>query len=78
MTPVQRPITPFSSHLHRTRATSGLGNFPFGESQAKEELSVLFGGRRIDLFPAEWLPQNTRDRIIAEAELVYPERKPGR
>ncbi len=50
----------------------------FDQFQMKEDLSPLFGGRRIDLFTAESLPRYTRDRIMAEAEHVYPERKPGK
>ena len=38
----------------------------------------MFGGRRIDLFTAESLPRYTRDRIIAEAEHLFPCRKPGK
>ena len=56
----------------------GAGESPFSAFDTKEELSALFGGREIDLFTAERLPHYSRDRIIAEAELVYPERKPGR
>ena len=50
----------------------------FDQFQTKEDLSPLFGGRRIDLFTAESLPRYTRDRIIAEAEHLYPDRKPGK
>ena len=50
----------------------------FDQFQTKDDLSPLFGGRRIDLFTAESLPRYTRDRIIAEAEHLYPDRKPGK
>ena len=50
----------------------------FDQFQTRDDLSPLFGGRRIDLFTAESLPRYTRDRIIAEAEHLYPDRKPGK
>ena len=40
------------------------------------DASPLFGGRRIDVFEADSLPDYSRDRIIAEAVLLYPRRKP--
>ena len=40
------------------------------------DASGLFGGRRIDVFEADLLPEYSRDRIIAEAVLLYPRRKP--
>jgi predicted nucleotidyltransferase len=40
----------------------------------EEELSVVFGGRRIDLVNRKYLNRHLAPRIIAEAELQYAER----
>lgn len=37
----------------------------------EEELSALFGGRRVDLIPAERLKRRIKARVIAEAEVQY-------
>ena len=50
----------------------------FDQFQTKDDLSPLFGGRSIDLFTADSLIHYIRDRIIAEAELLYPCRKPAK
>ena len=47
-----------------------------GQEQLQRDISPLFGRRRIDLFEAESLPDYSRDRIIAEAVLLYPCRQP--
>ena len=47
-------------------------------ARTQEEISPLFGGRSIDLFTADSLIHYIRDRIIAEAELLYPCRKPAK
>ena len=47
-----------------------------GHEQLQHDISPLFGGRRIDLFEAESLPDYSCDRIIAEAVLLYPRRQP--
>ena len=54
------------------------GVSPFHQFKVQEDLAPLFGGRRIDLFTAESLPSYTRDRIIAEAEHLFPCRKLGK
>ena len=46
--------------------------------QMQDDISPLFGGRSIDLFTADSLIHYIRDRIIAEAELLYPCRKPAK
>ena len=48
----------------------------FDLARTQEDISPLFGGRSIDLFTADSLIHYIRDRIIAEAELLYPHRKP--
>ena len=45
--------------------------------EVQEDISVLFGGRRVDLFTVESLIGLIRDRIVAEAEQLYPHRKPA-
>ena len=47
-------------------------------ARTQEDISALFGGRSIDLFTADSLIHYIRDRIIAEAELLYPCRKPAK
>ena len=37
----------------------------------EEELSRLFGGRKIDLINAKYLNRHLRDRVLAEAEVQY-------
>lgn len=37
----------------------------------EEELSAMFGGRRVDLVPADRLKPRIRARVIAEAEVQY-------
>ena len=44
--------------------------------QTQEDLSPLFGGRKIDLVTADSQVHYIRDRVIAEAEQLYPVRKP--
>jgi len=39
----------------------------------EEELSRLFGGRKIDLINAKYLNRHLRDRVLAEAEIQYSE-----
>ena len=46
--------------------------------QVADEISPLFGGRRIDLFTADSLSHYIRDRIIAEAEQLYPHPAPAK
>ena len=48
-----------------------------GQIKVQEDISALFGGRRIDLFTVESLIGLIRDRIVAEAEQLYPHRKPA-
>lgn len=40
----------------------------------EEELSNLFGGRRVDLVNEKYLNHRLRDRILASAEVQYEER----
>jgi len=40
----------------------------------EEELSRLFGGHRIDMVREKYLNRRLRDRVLAEAEVVYEER----
>ena len=37
----------------------------------EEELSELFGGRKVDLINAKYLNWRLRDRVLAEAEVQY-------
>ena len=37
----------------------------------EEELSRLFGGRKVDLINAKYLNRHLRDRVLAEAEVQY-------
>ena len=39
----------------------------------EDELSQVFGGRRIDLVNAKYLNPRPRDRILAHAEVFYAE-----
>ena len=39
----------------------------------EEELSRLFGGRRVDMVRAKYLNPRLRDRILASAEVQYAE-----
>ncbi len=39
--------------------------------QLEQELSALFGGRRIDLVPRKYLHPRLRDRVLAEAQVQY-------
>jgi len=39
----------------------------------EEELSPLFGGRRLDLVTPKFLNHRIRDRVLAEAEVEYAE-----
>lgn len=45
-------------------------------TQMQEDLSPLFGGRKIDLVTADALVHYIRARIIAEANQLYPVHKP--
>ncbi len=50
----------------------------FDRLRAQDEIAPLFGGRRIDLVPGDSLVWYIRDRVLAEAELLYPRRVPAR
>ena len=50
----------------------------FDQLQAQDEISPLFGGRRIDLVTVDSLVRYIRDRVLAEAELLYPRRVAAR
>jgi uncharacterized protein len=41
--------------------------------EIEEELSVLLGGRRVDLVSEKYLNRRLRDRILASREIVYAE-----
>lgn len=43
----------------------------FGIARLERELSVLFGGRKVDLRTAEDLSRYFRQRVIEEAEVQY-------
>ena len=40
-------------------------------SQIEEELSALFGGRKLDLVTPKFLNHRIRDRVLADAEVHY-------
>ena len=42
--------------------------------QIERELSALHGGRRVDLVNPKYLNHRIRDRVLAEAEVQFPER----
>ena len=50
----------------------------FDRVRAQDEIAPLFGGRRIDLVTADSLVRYIRDRVLAEAELLYPRQVPAR
>jgi predicted nucleotidyltransferase len=51
------------------------GHVPgFDFIRLEDELSRLFGGRRVDVVRAQYLNRWIRDRVLAGAELVYAER----
>jgi hypothetical protein len=39
----------------------------------EQELSALFGGRRVDLVNPKYLNRRLKDRVLAEAEELYAE-----
>jgi predicted nucleotidyltransferase len=39
----------------------------------EQELSTLFGGRRVDLVNRKYLNRRIRDRVLAEAEVQFAE-----
>ena len=41
--------------------------------QLEQELSLLCGGRRVDLVNPKYLNHRIRDRVLAEAELQFAE-----
>ena len=43
----------------------------FGLFEMEEELSVLFGGRKVDMRTPEDLSKYFRDEVVAEAEVQY-------
>jgi len=43
----------------------------FGLFDMEEELSVIFGGRKVDLRTPEDLSRYFRDKVVAEAEVQY-------
>lgn len=45
----------------------------FGIFDIEEELSRLFGGRKIDMVREKYLNRRLRDRILASAEVQYAE-----
>jgi predicted nucleotidyltransferase len=45
----------------------------FGLCAMQEELSALFGGRTVDLITPKFLNWCIRDRVLAEAEVIYAE-----
>ena len=40
----------------------------------QDELSTLFGGRKVDLVTPKFLNKRIRDRVIAEAAVQYAQR----
>ena len=44
-----------------------------GLHEVEEELSGLFGGRRIDLLNPKYLNRRIRDRLLQEAEVLFAE-----
>ena len=50
------------------------GHHPgFGLIQIQDELSDLLGGRPINLVSPKFLNRRIRDRVLAEAEVIYGE-----
>lgn len=45
----------------------------FGIITIQDELSELFGGRRVDLVSAKYLNHRLRDRVLASARRLYPD-----
>ena len=41
--------------------------------QMEKELSLLLGGRKVDLVTAKFLNRRIRDRVLADAEVQYAE-----
>jgi predicted nucleotidyltransferase len=44
-----------------------------GRHELEQELSALFGGRRVDLVNPKYLNRRIRDRVLAEAEVQFAE-----
>jgi len=44
-----------------------------GMYELEQELSALFGGRRIDIVNPKYLNRHIRDRVLAEAEVRFEE-----
>ena len=44
-----------------------------GLHEVEEELSVLYGGRRVDLLNPKYLNRRIRHRLLQEAEVVFAE-----
>jgi predicted nucleotidyltransferase len=40
----------------------------------EEDLSTLFGGRKVDIVNPKYLNRRLKDRVLAEAEVLYAER----
>jgi len=40
----------------------------------EEDVSALLGGRKVDIVNPEYLNRRLRDRVLAEAEVLYAER----
>jgi uncharacterized protein len=77
-----RKLSLFGSTLHGTAGTDSdidlLAEFVpdarptyFDLARIEQELSVLLGGRRVDLRTAAELGRHFRDRVIREAEVQY-------
>ena len=49
----------------------GYGVGFIGLCQIEQELSALFGGRRLDLITPKFLNDRIRDRVLADAEVHY-------
>ena len=43
-------------------------------SQMEDEISVLLGGRKVDLVTPKFLNRHIRTRVLADAEVQYAER----
>jgi len=42
--------------------------------EIEEDLSALLGGRKVDMVNPKYLNRRLRDRVLAEAEVIYAER----
>jgi predicted nucleotidyltransferase len=60
-------------HIRKLALFGSVLRDDFGIIDIEEELSGLFGGRRVDIVPEKYLNRRLRARVLATAEVQYAE-----